>query len=119
MEATNQTREGRTESYYRYLDHLVLELGDRAFVEEVIQNIERSDPVSIFSYAVDRCEKGMAHGSAALWLWEQAVELCKPETPKPYYPFVSDGYLCLSERRRRRNASEAGCATSFRRISRV
>jgi hypothetical protein len=113
MKTAKQTLKEKTKNYFDYLDQVLLRVGDKAFFKEVLNNIERCYPISIYDYAIDRCNKGMSHGEAALWIWEQVVEMCKMEFPKPYHPFVRDPYIGLGERVRRRNTFEASCMRCF------
>jgi len=113
MKTAKQTLKDKTKNYFRHLDHLLLRVGDKAFLKEVVKNINYCHPISIYDYAVDRCKKGKAHGEAALWIWEKVVEQFKTDYPKPYYPFARDRYVGLGERIRRRNDIEVGCLKRF------
>jgi len=108
MKAPKNTKTKKdVNSYFEYLDQLLLNTGTKDFIMEIHKNLNNGNPVSIHDYAKDRCSKGLPHGEVAMWLWEKAVELCQPKTPKPYYPFCRDPYLNPSKRINRRNAFEA------------
>ena len=113
MKTANQILKNKTKKYFSYLDHLLLRVGDKAFLKEVVMNINHSHPISVYDYAVDRCKKGKVHGEVALWIWEKVVEQFKTDCPKPYYPFARDRYVGLGDRIRRRNEIEMSYLKCF------